>query len=117
MDSFRIPNKKYFKDTEVAKIVSVSKRVIFFWETKIPLFSPEINSLNEKLYSRDELLLFLKVKDLIMGENRSFEEVYEILKTDKDNKKRESKLMNESEKSIIQEIKKEILEILTILKK
>ncbi len=118
MDSFKIPNKKYFKDTEVAKIASVSKRVIFFWETKIPVFSPETNSRNEKLYSRGELLLFLRIKDLIMGENKSFEEVYEILKTD-DIKEKGGKPKQKKgiESLILKEIKKEISEILTILKK
>ncbi len=115
MDRFKIPNKKYFKDKEVAKTVNVSPRVIYFWESKLPLFAPIINSQNEKLYSREELLMFLEIKELIMDKNKSFDEVYKILKKEKSMK---NKRENQTEKSdIIQEIKDEIKDILTILKK
>ncbi len=125
MDNFTLPEKLFFREREVIKITNLSKRVINYWITQFPFFNIETNHYGEKLFKREDILIFLKIKEIVLNEGKSIEEAREILSkeiqieknTKKPDKKEIYKKSGTIDLSILSEIKKGIQEILTILKK
>ncbi len=125
MDNFTLPEKLFFREREVIKITNLSKRVINYWITQFPFFNIETNHDGEKLFKREDILIFLKIKEIVLNEGKSIEEAREIIgkeittekKIKKQSKEKTSKTKETIDLSILSEIKKEIQEILTILKK
>ncbi|MEW6261442.1 MAG: MerR family transcriptional regulator [Thermodesulfobacteriota bacterium] len=60
-----IPDKVYFKIGEVAEIVGVETHVLRFWETEFPQVRPVRAGSRQRLYRRQDLLLFLEIKRLL----------------------------------------------------
>jgi len=125
MDNFKLPEKLFFREREAIKIIKVSKKVIDYWLKIFPFFNIEENSNGEKLIKREDIILLLKIKDLILNQEKTIDEAIELLKKEVNIK--ESKEINKEKKtektssnidsSILNEIKREIKSILTILKK
>lgn len=61
----RIPDKQYFRIGEVAKLAGVETHVLRFWETEFPSLSPEKSKTNRRLYSRRDVEVVLRIRDLL----------------------------------------------------
>lgn len=68
----RIPEKQYFRIGEVAEVADVEPYVLRFWETEFPSLKPQKTRSNRRLYSRDDVELVLRIRDLL------YEECYTI---------------------------------------
>ncbi|MCG8424861.1 MAG: MerR family transcriptional regulator [Proteobacteria bacterium] len=64
----RIPDKQYFRIGEVARIAGVETSVLRFWETEFPSLRPEKNRANQRMYSREDAELVLRIRDLLYEE-------------------------------------------------
>ena len=117
----KIPDKLTFKRAEVIRITKLDGKVIDYWEREFGGIIPVLNKLGEKFYTRQDVELILKIKQLMIIEKMEKSRVKEIIgegggrliekSVDKEveNKKIDSdKLKN---------IKSGLKEILTILKK
>jgi DNA-binding transcriptional MerR regulator len=60
-----IPDKLYFRIGEVSKIVGLPTYVLRFWETEFPRIRPKRTSSGQRLYTRGDIELVLKIKDLL----------------------------------------------------
>ena len=74
MVSERIPDKLFFKEAEVVKLIKVSSRVLQLWASRIPDLSVQTDAQGGSLYKKEEVLLFQRVKAAIQGEGKSLEE-------------------------------------------
>ncbi len=100
--------KEFFSAEETAKIVKVEERVLQFWEEQIPLFNPLINE-KGKFYKKEDIEIFLKIKDLLYKEGLTLSGVRRKLLSEKKEIER-SPFYN-----LLKEVKKELQTILTIL--
>ncbi len=64
----RIPDKHYFRIGEVASIAGVEPYVLRFWETEFPTLRPGKSSSGQRLYSRKDVALVLRIRDLLYDE-------------------------------------------------
>ena len=60
-----IPDKLYFRIGEVSKIVKLPTYVLRFWETEFSRLRPKRTSSGQRLYTRKDIELILKIKDLL----------------------------------------------------
>ena len=60
-----IPDKLYFRIGEVSKIVGLPTYVLRFWETEFPRIRPKRTSSGQRLYTRNDIELVLKIKHLL----------------------------------------------------
>jgi DNA-binding transcriptional MerR regulator len=61
----RIPEKQYFRIGEVAEIAGVESYVLRFWETEFKDLRPDKSRSGHRLYSRDDVVLVLRIRDLL----------------------------------------------------
>ena len=64
----RIPDKQYFRIGEVARIAGVETYVLRFWETEFPTLRPRKSKSNQRTYSRRDVGLVLRIRDLLYEE-------------------------------------------------
>lgn len=64
----RIPDKHYFRIGEVADIAEVESYVLRFWETEFSKLRPAKSRSNQRLYSRKDVHLVLRIRDLLYEE-------------------------------------------------
>jgi DNA-binding transcriptional MerR regulator len=65
MPTHEIPDKLFFKISEVCTIVGVEAYVLRFWETEFPTLAPEKSKTGHRVYKRKDVENFLKVKELL----------------------------------------------------
>lgn len=63
----QLPDKLYFRIGEVAEIVGVEPHVLRYWETEFRSVKPEKSRKGQRVYSRRDVDVLLKVKDLLYG--------------------------------------------------
>ena len=60
-----IPDKLYFRIGEVSKIAGLPTYVLRFWETEFSKMRPKRTSSGQRLYTRNDIELILKIKNLL----------------------------------------------------
>jgi len=68
-----IPDKYYFKIGEVAQITSLRPSVLRYWETEFETLKPNKSRSGQRLYTKNELELILKIKNLLYHEKLTIE--------------------------------------------
>ncbi|MCK4944605.1 MAG: MerR family transcriptional regulator [Candidatus Aminicenantes bacterium] len=116
---FQLPDKLTFKKKEVINITRLDGKVIDYWEKEFGGFSPVVNNIGEKFYTRRDLELLLKIKQLLIIEKMEKDQVKTVMKN-------EFQLHPDSFSGIpareiksdkLKSIKNQLKEILTILDK
>jgi DNA-binding transcriptional MerR regulator len=64
----RIPDKEYFRIGEVAEIAQVEPYVLRFWETEFARLRPGKTRTSQRVYSRRDVSLVLRIRDLLYEE-------------------------------------------------
>jgi DNA-binding transcriptional MerR regulator len=64
----RIPDKEYFRIGEVAEIAQVEPHVLRFWETEFGKLRPAKTRSSQRVYSRRDVSLVLRIRDLLYDE-------------------------------------------------
>ena len=116
---YNIPDKLTFKRKEVVNLTKLDGKVIDYWEKEFGGLKPVVNQMGEKFYSRKDVEMILKIKQLLIVEKKEKSEVKEIIKnemTDVFVEKQDFK-RNEKNKKRLSTIKSSLKEILTILDK
>ncbi|MBI4508652.1 MAG: MerR family transcriptional regulator [Deltaproteobacteria bacterium] len=60
-----LPDKKYFKIGEVARIAGVKPSVLRYWETEFRSIRPEKSRSNQRLYARRHVERILQIRELL----------------------------------------------------
>lgn len=61
----KIPDKKYFKIQEVAKLTQVPEYTLRYWETEFKELAPQKSRGGHRLYQKQDLELIFKIKHLL----------------------------------------------------
>jgi DNA-binding transcriptional MerR regulator len=120
--SVEIPNKLYFRIGEVSRLAGVKPYVLRFWQSEFPGLAPKKSGTGHRLYRRKEVELVLEIKHLLYDNRFTIEGARKAL---------EAKGLSEplappsmadqaslfgSPKDAIAEVRKELAEILQILR-
>ena len=105
-----IPDKLFFKISEVFDIVGVEPYVLRFWETEFPGLAPEKSKAGHRVYKRKDVENILRVKELL------YERGFTIAGARKQlSKGRGSKKADRDE--VLTRVRKELRDILTLLQR
>jgi len=114
---FKIPDKLTFKRKETINITSLDGKVLDYWEKEFGVINPVINKVGEKFYTRKDIEVILKIKQLLIVEKLEKSRIKKIIKNDygnyNDNITDSTKLSADKLKTI----KTSLKEILTIIDK
>jgi DNA-binding transcriptional MerR regulator len=117
--STEIPDKLYFKIGEVSELLAVEPHVLRYWETVFPGLSPKKSGTGHRLYRRKDVELLLRIKSLLYEKRFTIEGARQTLQSEgrtlklQPAKKLQQELFSEDP---LPEIRRELLEILAILK-
>jgi DNA-binding transcriptional MerR regulator len=127
-----IPDKLYFRIGEVARLAGIKPYVLRFWETEFPSLGPKKSGTGHRLYRRKEVEMVLEIKRLLYEKRFTIEGARKFLETRgkpepartaksvKPEKKAQAELFpsasSQMAESFLQEIRKELLEIVEMLK-
>jgi DNA-binding transcriptional MerR regulator len=119
-----IPNKLYFRIGEVAKLAAIKPYVLRFWESEFSGLGPKKSGTGHRLYRRKDVELVLEIKRLLYEKRFTIEGARKVLES---KPKRETALkpvavprrqgeLFSGTSAFYQEIKRELGEILSLLK-
>jgi len=100
------PSKLFYRIGEVSRLTGLEPYVLRYWETEFPLIKPDKGTSGQRLYSKKDVDIIIRIKHLL------YQEGYTIPGARK-------KLSNRGAQDIdtvIESAKKELREILEILK-
>ncbi len=127
----------YLKIGEVSKQFDIETHVLRYWEKEFPSLKPKKNRSGQRIYSRENVALIKKIKDLLHNERYSIEGAKRVLQKEKETKPFQSDLFNSPEKKtdptekneekemvnkapsspLLLTVKKELEELLTLLER
>jgi DNA-binding transcriptional MerR regulator len=103
--SKEIPDKLYFRIGEVSKIAGLPTYVLRFWETEFPRIRPKRTSSGQRLYTRSDIELVLKIKHLLYEKKFTIQGARQHLSARTDKKKTPAKQMLEELHSELKSIR------------
>ncbi len=101
------PSKLFYRIGEVSRISGLEPYVLRYWETEFPQLKPDKGKSKQRLYSKKDLDIVLRIKQLL------YKEGYTISGA---RKKLNGKGDQDVIESVIETAKKELREILELLK-
>ena len=104
-----IPDKLFFKISEVCEIVGVEPYVLRFWETEFPNFAPEKSKAGHRVYKRKDVENVLRIKELL------YDRGFTIAGARKQLSK--SRRTREDRDQILIQVRNELRDILTLLRR
>jgi len=110
MAKFLFSTKKYYKIGEVAEILSVNPSLLRFWESQIAALKPKKTKTGQRLYTEEDLTLLKVIKKELKEKGMTIEGLNKKLR------KTGTVPSEILDKNILFDIKKELEDILEILK-
>ncbi|MBI4379150.1 MAG: MerR family transcriptional regulator [Nitrospinae bacterium] len=107
-----IPDKLFFKIGEVARITEVEPHVLRYWESEFGLIRPNKSKTGQRVYKKKDIETILEIKRLLYEERFSIEGAKKRLF-----KKYYVLNNNEMVMETIKGLKRDLLEILSIMNK
>ena len=63
-----IPDKMYFKISEVSKLTGLEPYILRYWETEFKMIKPMRTKTNQRLYRKKDLELIFRIKRMLYEE-------------------------------------------------
>ena len=119
MRPIQIPEKLTFRRKEVIQLTKLDGKVLDYWEKEFAVFSPVVNQTGEKFYTRKDIEILLRIRELLIVEKMDKNKIMDVLKKDLPVGDLFEEHGEEScfDKNKINRIRGELKEILTILDK
>jgi DNA-binding transcriptional MerR regulator len=108
---FEIPNKLFFKISEVCDIVGVEPYVLRFWETEFPSLIPQKSKAGHRIYKKKDVENVLRIKELL------YDRGFTIAGARKQLSKARKGAAREDRDAALVRIRKELQDILTLLQR
>ena len=105
-----IPNKLFFKISEVCEIVGVEPYVLRFWETEFPNFAPEKSKAGHRVYKKKDVENVLRIKELLYDRGFTIAGARKQLS-------KSSPMKQMDRDQMLSRIRKELQDILTLLRR
>ena len=106
-----IPNKRYFTIGEASKICDVKAHVLRYWEQEFSELDPIKRKGNRRYYQQKDLVMILRIKELLQSKGFTIEGAKNMI----DNN--QSKLEPLTDRHVVNQIKSDLENILSILKR
>ncbi len=100
------PNKLFYRIGEVSRLTGLEPYVLRYWETEFPQIKPDKGGSRQRLYSKKDLDTILQIKQLLYKEGFTISGARKKLNSRGDH----------DVNAVIASAKKDLLEILEILK-
>jgi DNA-binding transcriptional MerR regulator len=119
MRAIPIPEKLTFRRKEVIQLTKLDGKVLDYWEREFAVYSSVVNQTGEKFYTRKDIEIILRIRELLIVEKMDKNKIMDVLKKDLpvgdlfEERGGESRF----DKDQINRIRGELKEILTILDK
>ena len=105
-----IPDKLFFKISEVCEIVGVEPYVLRFWETEFPNFAPEKSKAGHRVYKKKDVENVLRIKELLYGRGFTIAGARKFLSKSRGERRVERD-------QVLIQVRKELRDILTLLRR
>ena len=105
-----IPDKLFFKISEVCDIVGVEPYVLRFWETEFPNFAPQKSKSGHRVYKRKDVENVLRIKELLYDRGFTIAGARKLLSKSRGSKR-------EDRDRVLTQVRKELRDILTLLQR
>ena len=120
--SAEIPEKLYYPIREVAQITGVEPYVLRFWEKEFPMIRPPKGGTGHRRYRRKDIETILEIKQLLYDQGFTIAgartQLQNAEKPAESPRAAQKKLpYSESPGAVLQRLRRELNEILTILNK
>ena len=109
----RIPDKEYFRIGEVAEMAGVEPYVLRFWETEFPRLRPSKGRTSQRVYSRRDVGLVLRIRDLLYEEGYTIEGARRRLRSAAD--RDSSSELPARTRAVLDRVRKEAEELLRLV--
>lgn len=76
---YNLPDKLTFKRIEVIRLTKLDGKVIDYWEREFGGITPVVNKMGEKFYTRRDVELILKIKQLMIVEKIDKSKIKKII--------------------------------------
>ena len=106
-----IPNKRYFTIGEASRICDVKAHVLRYWEQEFTELDPIKRKGNRRYYQQKDLVIILRIKDLLQGKGFTIEGAKNMINNN------QSKVEPLTDKPMVAQIKSDLENILSILKR
>ena len=123
----QIPDRLYFRIGDVSELLGVKPFVLRFWETEFPQLQPKKGATGHREYKRKDVELLLEIKRLLYDEGFTISGARKSLKDKGRVHRKKPAATGTAQMSLISksshlqekldEVKKEIREILAMLKR
>jgi len=105
-----IPGKRYFTIGEVSELCHVKPHVLRYWEQEFPQLSPVKRAGNRRYYQRQDVMIVRQIRDLLYHQGFTIGGARQKLSGE------ESKNDSNRSRQIVREVRKELEEVLRIMK-
>ena len=111
LPSINIPNKRYFTIGEASKICDVKAHVLRYWESEFKDLEPIKRKGNRRYYQQKDLILVLQIKELLQNRGFTIDGAKNMILND------DTTTDSSVNKHFVDQIRNDLQEILSILKK
>lgn len=105
-----IPGKRYFTIGEVSELCGVKPHVLRYWEQEFPQLSPIKRAGNRRYYQRQDVMTVRQIRDLLYLQGFTIGGARQKLSG------KEIKHDHSRSRQIVRHVRKELEEVLTLLK-
>lgn len=106
-----IPNKRYFTIGEASRICDVKAHVLRYWEQEFTELDPIKRKGNRRYYQQKDLVIILRIKELLQGKGFTIEGAKNMINNN------QNKVEPLTDKPMVAQIKSDLENILSILKR
>ena len=107
------PDKLFYKIGEVSRIAAVEPYVLRYWESEFSFLRPRKNKSGQRVYTRKDLDLVLRIKKLLYEDRYTIEGVRKKFGENEPPKQSQNLTVQPSSKEVIEKIKKGLRDILS----
>lgn len=112
----RIPDKHYFRIGEVASMAGVQPHVLRFWETEFRSLRPSKTESKRRLYSRQDVHLVLRIRDLLYEEGYTIAGARRQLEEEPQEDRESHPVVPARTRALLQQIRNEVEELLQLVR-
>ncbi len=113
------PSKVFYRVGEVSQLVGVESYVLRYWEKMFPQLKPEKDETGQRVYTRSDIDLILRIKDLLYEERYTIDGARKRLKRESGSKSKENRDSGDVQKllMVLKGVKGVLQEVSAILEK
>ncbi len=113
------PSKVFYRVGEVSQLVGVESYVLRYWEKMFPQLKPEKDETGQRVYTRSDIDLILRIKDLLYEERYTIDGARKRLRRESRGESKENRDSGDVQKllMVLKDVKDVLQEVSALLEK